>query len=180
MLSDATGPAPPPPQPAYTTEALTTLFALGREVTSVLDLDELLQKIPQLISRLTKFQAFAVYLLDERHGDLRIAFAVGYPDEVWPVVDGWIDGEDLWLRRAAIICQVGAKEHTDQDRLFRFCRQRAHESEFFIRKAVGWALRDYSRTCPEAVAGFVGANRDLLSRLSYREATKHIGGLLGR
>ena len=48
----------------YTTEALTTLFALGREVTSVLDLDELLQKIPQLIARLTKFQAFAVYLLD--------------------------------------------------------------------------------------------------------------------
>jgi sigma-B regulation protein RsbU (phosphoserine phosphatase) len=75
-------PAPAIPQPAYTTEALTTLFALGREVTSVLDLDELLHKIPQLIARLTKFQAFAVYLLDPRLEELRIAYSVGYPEEV--------------------------------------------------------------------------------------------------
>jgi sigma-B regulation protein RsbU (phosphoserine phosphatase) len=63
-------------------EALSTLFALGREVTSVLDLDELLPKIPQLIARLTKFQAFAVYLLDGRGGELKIAYSVGYPEEV--------------------------------------------------------------------------------------------------
>jgi sigma-B regulation protein RsbU (phosphoserine phosphatase) len=63
-------------------ELLVTLFELGREVTSVLDLDELLQKIPQLIARLTNFQAFAVYLLDQRRGDLRIAYSLGYPDEV--------------------------------------------------------------------------------------------------
>ena len=62
-------------------QLLTTLFDLGRQVTSVLDLDELLQRIPQLISRLTQYQAFAVYLIDERRGDLRIAYAVGYPDE---------------------------------------------------------------------------------------------------
>src|SRR5437870_13171715 len=66
---------------ANTNEQLTTLFALGREVTSVLDLDELLQKIPQLISRLTNFQAFAVYLLDPQGEELRIAYSVGYPDE---------------------------------------------------------------------------------------------------
>jgi len=75
-------PAPAVPQPAYTTEALTTLFALGREVTSVLDLDELLQKIPQLIARLTNFQAFAVYLLDPRNDELTIAYSVGYPEDV--------------------------------------------------------------------------------------------------
>ncbi|MGE5243921.1 MAG: GAF domain-containing protein [Betaproteobacteria bacterium] len=63
-----------------TAEALTTLFALGREVTSVLDLDELLQKIPQLIARLTSFQAFAVYLLDPRRDDLHVAYSVGYPE----------------------------------------------------------------------------------------------------
>jgi len=63
-------------------EALTTLFALGREVTSVLDLDELLRKIPELIARLTKFQAFAVYLLDTRGEELTIAYSVGYPDAV--------------------------------------------------------------------------------------------------
>src|SRR6185503_9437535 len=61
-------------------EALSTLFALGREVTSVLDLDELLPKIPQLIARLTRFHAFAVYLLDQASGELTIAYAVGYPD----------------------------------------------------------------------------------------------------
>jgi sigma-B regulation protein RsbU (phosphoserine phosphatase) len=63
-------------------EALSTLFALGREVTSVLDLDELLQKIPELIARLTKFQAFAVYLLDARGEELTIAYSVGYPEEL--------------------------------------------------------------------------------------------------
>jgi sigma-B regulation protein RsbU (phosphoserine phosphatase) len=60
---------------------LLTLFELGREVTSVLDLDELLEKIPQLIARLTPFQAFAVYLLDDRRHDLHIAYSVGYPEE---------------------------------------------------------------------------------------------------
>jgi phosphoserine phosphatase RsbU/P len=65
-----------------THEQLTTLFALGREVASVLDLDELLQKIPQLIARLTKFQAFAVYLLDPKRNELSIAYSVGYPSEV--------------------------------------------------------------------------------------------------
>jgi sigma-B regulation protein RsbU (phosphoserine phosphatase) len=62
-------------------EILSTLFDLGREVTSVLDLDELLAKIPQLIARLTSFNAFSVYLLDERRKELRIAYAVGYPEE---------------------------------------------------------------------------------------------------
>ncbi len=64
------------------TELLATLFELGREVTSVLELNELLEKIPQLIARLTPFTVFAVYLLDERRGDLRIAYAVGYPQEI--------------------------------------------------------------------------------------------------
>ena len=67
---------------ATDTELLSTLFELGREVTSVLDLDELLAKIPQLIARLTRFSAFSVYLLDEKRQDLRIAYAVGYPQEV--------------------------------------------------------------------------------------------------
>jgi sigma-B regulation protein RsbU (phosphoserine phosphatase) len=64
------------------TDQLTTLFALGREVASVLDLDELLQKIPQLISRLTKFTAFAMYLLDPKRNELTVAYSVGYPEEV--------------------------------------------------------------------------------------------------
>ena len=75
------------PRPAVAASATSaswsiTLFELGREVTSVLDLDELLQKIPQLIARITKFQAFAVYLLDPRGEELSIAYSVGYPDDV--------------------------------------------------------------------------------------------------
>jgi len=66
------------------TELLSTLFELGREVTSVLDLEELLAKIPQLIARLTRFSAFSVYLLDEKRRELRIAYAVGYPDGASP------------------------------------------------------------------------------------------------
>jgi phosphoserine phosphatase RsbU/P len=74
--------APEPDVRASAIEALTTLFALGREVTSVLDLEELLQKIPELISRLTHFQAFAVYLLDPKRNELTVAYSVGYPAEV--------------------------------------------------------------------------------------------------
>src|SRR5436309_15319573 len=67
--------------PVSSAEALTTLFALGRDVTSVLDLNELLRKIPQLIARLTKFHAFAVYLLDPKREELTIAYSVGYPED---------------------------------------------------------------------------------------------------
>jgi sigma-B regulation protein RsbU (phosphoserine phosphatase) len=64
------------------TELLATLFELGREVTSVLEVDELLEKIPQLIARLTAFTVFSVYLLDERRGELKIAYSVGYPEDL--------------------------------------------------------------------------------------------------
>jgi len=68
--------------PANIRELVITLFELGREVTSVLDLDELLQKIPQLIARLTKFRAFAVYLLDPAGEELSVAYSIGYPDNL--------------------------------------------------------------------------------------------------
>ena len=71
-----------PSRPATDTDLLSTLFELGREVTSVLDLADLLEKIPQLIAQITRFSAFAVYLLDEARQELHIAYAVGYPDEV--------------------------------------------------------------------------------------------------
>ena len=117
-------------------------------------------------------------LVDEVATHLICHLVVGYPHEVWPAVDTWIDGDDMWLRRSAIICQVGAKERTDAVRLFRFCEERSFEKEFFIRKAIGWALRQHARVDPEAVARFVVAHRDGLSGLSYREATRHIGHLL--
>jgi phosphoserine phosphatase RsbU/P len=74
----------PVAQPRAITDAelLSTLIELGREVTSVLDLEELLAKIPQLIARLTRFSAFAVYLLDDKKQELSIAYSVGYPENV--------------------------------------------------------------------------------------------------
>jgi sigma-B regulation protein RsbU (phosphoserine phosphatase) len=76
-------PSPLNPSPASglsEREVLLTLFDLGRQVASVIDLDELLQRIPELIGRLIPFDAFAVYLLDEKRGELKIAYSVGYPD----------------------------------------------------------------------------------------------------
>ena len=62
-------------------ELVATLFDLGRQVTSVLALDELLARIPELMSRILSFNALAVYLLDEKRGELRIAYSVGYPED---------------------------------------------------------------------------------------------------
>lgn len=116
--------------------------------------------------------------VDEVATKLLRRLVVEHGGATWPTIDRWIDADDMWLRRSAILCQVGAKTATDVDRLFRFCAERAFEKEFFIRKAIGWALREYARVDPEAVARFVVTHRGALSPLSYREATKHIGQLL--
>ena len=102
--------------------------------------------------------------------------------EAKSVMDDWIeagrdtqagDGE-MWLARAAIIHQLRFGDSTDTNRLFGYCLRRADDSDFFIRKAIGWALRQYARTDPEAVRTFVDQHRDELSPLSVREATKHL------
>ncbi len=116
--------------------------------------------------------------VDETATHLIGPLVLDHPEHMWPIVDQWIDDKDMWLRRTAIICQLGAKERTDTERLFRFCRERLHEAEFFIRKAIGWALREFAKTDPEAVAGFVREHRDEMSGLSFREATKHIRSLV--
>lgn len=96
------------------------------------------------------------------------------PAGSWPVIDAWNRSPDMWLRRTSIICQVGSKSATDATRLFRFCLACAHEKEFFVRKAIGWALRQYARVDPTAVRTFLAEHGDALSGLSYREAAKHL------
>lgn len=91
-----------------------------------------------------------------------------------PKLDRWIDDPNMWIRRAAIISQIKHKDRTDQDQLFGYCLKRADEKEFFIRKAIGWGLREYARTEPDAVREFALTHRDRLSGLSFREATKHL------
>lgn len=94
--------------------------------------------------------------------------------ELLQVMDRWIDHENMWLARVAIIHQLRFKEATDVDRLFSYSEQRAADTEFFIRKAIGWALRQYARTDPDAVRAFVDERRDIFSGLTIREATKHL------
>ena len=91
-----------------------------------------------------------------------------------PKVRAWIDDGDMWLRRTSIISQIGHKDLTDEALLFDACSARLSETEFFIRKAIGWALRDYAKTSPDSVTEFVIARRDEMSGLSFREATKHL------
>ena len=79
---------------------------------------------------------------------------------------------DFWLRRVAILHQLYWKTDTDAERLFRYCAANAGDAEFFIRKAIGWALREYAYTDADAVRAFVAATP--LSGLSRREALKHI------
>jgi 3-methyladenine DNA glycosylase AlkD len=82
--------------------------------------------------------------------------------------------ENFWLRRIALLYQLSYREKTDQKRLFRYCLANAKEEEFFIRKAIGWALREYAKTNPEAVQAFLDKHKDKLSTLSIREASKYI------
>ena len=91
-----------------------------------------------------------------------------------PKLDRWIDDRNLWIRRTAILSQLKHKGGTDRDQLFGYCLRRAGEKEFFIRKAIGWALREYAKTEPDAVRAFALEHREQLSGLSFREATKHL------
>lgn len=81
--------------------------------------------------------------------------------------------ENFWLRRIALLYQLTYREKTEGERLFRYCLENAKEKEFFIRKAIGWALREYAKTNPEAVRAFLTKHGDRLSSLSVREASKH-------
>lgn len=81
---------------------------------------------------------------------------------------------DLWVRRIAMLHQLGWKSETDAARLFRYAKTLAPESDLFIRKAVGWALRDYSGHQPQAVREFVDRMADRLSPLSRREALRRM------
>ena len=89
-----------------------------------------------------------------------------------PALPTWTRSDDRWLRRASIICQLGARDRTDIELLTIAIESGMHDSDFFIRKAIGWALQDYARTDPAWVQSFAGTRE--LSPLSRREALKHL------
>ncbi len=98
----------------------------------------------------------------------------GDPAVVAPVLLDWSAGEDVWLRRVAILAQLKARGATDTA-LLRTCLEPSlGRSEFFLRKAIGWALREYARTDPTWVLAYVADREDRLAPLSRREALKHL------
>ncbi len=111
-------------------------------------------------------------IVDEAAAHLVGAVLLHHRNETAPLMDRWIEDSDLWVRRAAIISQLTHKDKTDHTRLFRYCLAQASEKDFFIRKAIGWALRQYAYSAPDRVRGFIAKNRHKLSSLSYREASR--------
>lgn len=89
-------------------------------------------------------------------------------------MDDALAHEDFWVRRIALLHQLGWGTSTDQERLFRYAVALSHEKEFFIQKAIGWALRDYARHAPDAVRAFLSGPGTCLAPLSRREAAKHL------
>lgn len=97
-----------------------------------------------------------------------------HPNKGVPVMEDWIKSENMWLRRTAILHQLSYKENTNSNLLFQFSLSRCDEEEFFIRKAIGWGLRQYAHTQPDKVKQFLLKNKDSLSKLSFNEASKHL------
>lgn len=94
-----------------------------------------------------------------------------YPALRNTTIKKWARSNNIWLMRTTLLFQMTYKKHTDKELLFSLCREMAQSDEFFIKKAIGWALRQYARTEPESVKKFV--KNTPLSALSQREALKH-------
>lgn len=103
------------------------------------------------------------------------ALLVAHRPVIEPTIREWSTDPDRWLRRSSIISQLSLKERTDVELLGDVITQNVADREFFIRKAIGWALRQYARIDPAWVRAFVEANGAAMSPLSRREALKHLG-----
>ena len=100
---------------------------------------------------------------------------VGLRHRSWDAqVASWAIDPHLWARRIALVFQVGRRDAVNLDLLFAACEANLADRDFFMRKGIGWGLRDAARTHPEEVRAFVEAHRSEMSGLSIREATKHL------
>ena len=89
-------------------------------------------------------------------------------------MDAALKHENLWVRRIAMLHQLGWRDEVDAKRLVAYALNLAHEEDCFTRKAIGWALRDYAHHKPHAVREFLAQAGDKLSPLTRREANKHL------
>ena len=97
-----------------------------------------------------------------------------HPTEMSAILRQWAAGQDIWKRRSAILAQLNFKTDTDLKLLYACIRPSLGAPEFFLRKGIGWALRQYARTDAAEVIRFVRRNQAKLSPLSRREALKHL------
>ncbi|WP_284977391.1 DNA alkylation repair protein [Arthrobacter sp. efr-133-TYG-104] len=97
---------------------------------------------------------------------------ISHRSMVTPLLLRWSTDDDMWIRRASITAQLGAKGATDPSLLAAVIKPNLADKEFFIRKAIGWALREYSKTDPEWVRAFAAENAPSISPLSKREALR--------
>lgn len=93
-------------------------------------------------------------------------------EKIHPVIEKWMESGNIWLERTALLFQLKFKKETDKELLFSLCKKLSGREEFFIRKAIGWALREYSKIERESVSGFVRVTP--LSSLSEKEALRII------
>ena len=96
------------------------------------------------------------------------------PAVVAPALRGWAEDDDPWLRRTSVIAQVGRHGRVDRDLLRAVIEPNLDDTSFWLRKAIGWALRDLSGTDPDWVRAFVAEHQDRLSALSRREALRRV------
>jgi 3-methyladenine DNA glycosylase AlkD len=99
-------------------------------------------------------------------------YLIQFPTKINEVVEAHSTDENMWLNRSAILFQLGYKEKTNFELLKVLCNKHKHSNEFFIQKAIGWALREYSKVDGKAVLSFVHSSH--LKPLSQREATRLI------
>ena len=111
-------------------------------------------------------------------GSLRDLLAA-HPVEMAKVMREWSVSPNLWKRRSSIICQVGRRRLIDLPLLYACIEPNLADRDFFIRKAIGWALRDYAWVDPDEVVRYVTLNEARLSGLSRREALKNVARLKG-
>lgn len=126
-----------------------------------------IQLIEKLISNNSWWDSvdtIAKYILGE--------YLLEFPLETKNVIERFSKSENMWLKRSAILFQLGYKQKTNSDFLFSECLKQAHSKEFFIQKAIGWALREYAKSNPEVVRQFV--KNSTLKPLSTKEALKNI------
>jgi 3-methyladenine DNA glycosylase AlkD len=152
------------PQREYTYAALTLMTKFHKKLTPT--------DIPWLINLVTQKSWWDS--VDTLAGSVLSTLVNRLPDTLWPNFEPLISADNFWLNRTAIIVQLKMRDKTDTDFLTAAILPHMHSKEFFLRKAIGWSLRQYARHNPQWVIDFVQQHQELLSGLSKREALKRL------